>query len=156
MALNDQSKIGLANRFVVTVVSQSKYDLGSWQKCEGLDVTWDVPDYRVGDHGNMRWFFPANTKYKTVKLIRAITKEDGAKVRDWLNTNSWKQESTRGIIKIELMDSSGEPIMDWELRNALPKAWSINNMDAGASQVSVETLEFEHEGFLSDDMMLKK
>ena len=140
---------------MVTVVSQSKYDLGSWQKCEGLDVTWDVPDYRVGDQGNMRWFFPANTKYKVVRLIRAATAEDSPKVREWLNTNSWKQDKTRGIIKIELMDSFGGKILDWELRNALPKAWSINNMDAGASLVSVETLEFEHEGFLSDDMMLK-
>ena len=154
MALNDQSKIGLANRFVVTVVEQQTYDLGSWQKCEGLDVTWDVPDFRAGDQGNMRWFFPANTKYKTVKLIRAATKDDSTKVRDWLNKNAWQQDQTRGLIHIQLMDSFAEMILDWELKNALPKAWSINNMDAGASQVAVETLEFEHEGFLDDERQL--
>ena len=154
MALNDQSKIGLANRFVVTVVEQQTYDLGSWQKCEGLDVTWDVPDFRAGDQGNMRWFFPANTKYKTVKLIRAATKDDSTKVRDWLNKNAWTQSQTRGLIHIQLMDSFAEMILDWELKNALPKAWSINNMDAGASQVAVETLEFEHEGFLDDERQL--
>jgi len=155
MPLNDQSKIGLANRFVVTVVEQQTYDLGSWQKCEGLDVTWDVPDFRAGDQGNMRWFFPANTKYKSVKLIRAATKDDSGKVRDWLNKNAWQQDQTRGIIKIQLMDSFAEEIIDWELKNALPKAWSINTMDAGASQVAVETLEIEHEGFLADERMLK-
>ena len=48
MPLNDQSKIGLANRFGV-VVDQGSFDLGSWQKCEGLDVTWYMPDYRAGD-----------------------------------------------------------------------------------------------------------
>jgi hypothetical protein len=29
-------------------------------------------------------------------------------------------------------------------------------MDAGASQVSIETLEFEHEGFLDDEKQLKQ
>src|ERR1700761_3202624 len=153
MALNDQSKIGLATRFGVVAVEQTTYALGSWQKCEGLDVTWDMPDFRAGDSGNMRWFFPANTKYKPVKLYRAAQKDDSAKVRDWLNNNAWTQNKTRGIVKITLYDSFAEDILEWELKNAIPKSWSINNMDAGASQVAVETLELEHEGFLQDERM---
>jgi phage tail-like protein len=154
MALNDQSKIGLANRFAVEAVDQKKWDLGSWQKCEGLDVTWDMPDYRAGDAGNMRWFFPANTKYKAIKLLRAATADDSQKVRDWLNANAWTQSQSRGIIKITLFDSFAEVILEWELKNALPKSWSINAMDAGASQVAIETLEIDHEGFLDDERKL--
>ncbi|MCW2594885.1 MAG: hypothetical protein JWR06_1354 [Jatrophihabitans sp.] len=153
MPLNDTTKIGLANRFHV-VVDQSSYDLGSWQKCEGLDVTWDVPDYRAGDAGNMRFFFPGNTKYKPIKLIRAATAEDSAKVRDWLNKNAWTQAATRGGITITLFDSFAEPILTWNLKNTLPKGWSINAMDAGASSVAIETLEIDHEGFLEDERML--
>lgn len=153
MALNDQSKIGLANRFTV-VVDQGSFNLGSWQKCEGLDVTWDMPDFRAGDSGNMRWFFPANTKYKPIKLYRGATKEDSPKVRDWLNKNAWTQTSTRGTITVTLHDSFGDPVLDWVLKNALPKAWNITNMDAGGSNVAVETLEIDHEGFLDDEKML--
>jgi phage tail-like protein len=153
MPLNDQSKIGLANRFGV-VVDQGSFNLGSWQKCEGLDVTWDMPDYRAGDDGNMRWFFPANTKYKPIKLIRAATAEDSQKVRDWLNKNAWTQDATRGGITVTLYDSFGEEILHWDLKSALPKAWSINAMDAGASQVAIETLEIDHQGFLEDEKML--
>lgn len=152
MPLNDQSMIGLANRFKVKVVEQSSYDLGSWQKCDGLDVTWDVPDFRAGDAGNSRWFFPANTKYSTIKLTRAATAEDTVKVKTWLDTNSFKQSATRGIITIELMSSEYSSIHIWELRAALPRKWSINSMDAGASQVAIETLEIDHEGFLADDV----
>jgi hypothetical protein len=58
-------------------------------------------------------------------------------------------------VTIQLMDSTGYGVViEWELRNAQPKKWSINNMDAGASQVSVETLEFEHEGFLADETVI--
>jgi phage tail-like protein len=153
MALNDQSQIGLANRFHVKV-DQGSYDLGSWQKCEGLDVTWEMPEFRAGDQGNMRWFFPANTKYKTIKLIRAATKDESSKVREWLNKNAWTQGATRGGITITLYDSFAAEILHWDLKNALPKAWNISNMDAGASQVAIETLEFDHEGFLDDEKML--
>jgi phage tail-like protein len=148
--LNDTTNVGLANRFLVTIVP-GDYDLGSWQKCEGLDVTWDMPDYRAGDGGNQRWFFPANTKYTAVKLLRAAC-DDSMKVRDWLNKNSFTFSKSRCQVKIQLFDSTGKiPVVEWDLRNAQPKKWSINSMDAGASQVSIETLEFEHEGFLEDE-----
>ena len=75
-------------------------------------------------------------------------------MRDWLNKNAWTQDSTRGGITITLYDSFGEPILEWDLKNAVPKSWSINAMDAGASQVAIETLELEHQGFLEDEMML--
>jgi phage tail-like protein len=145
----DTAIIGLANRFVVTIIPQD-FSLGAWQKAEGLDVTWDMPDYRAGDGGNSRWFFPANTKYTSVKLLRAAC-DDSKKVRDWLNKNSFMFGDSRVNAKIALYDSTGATIViEWELRNAQPKKWSINNMDAGASQISIESLEFEHEGFLDD------
>lgn len=150
MALTDKSLIGLANRFKVTVIEQSSYDLGSWQKAEGLDVTWDVPEFRAGDAGNSRWFYPANTKYTPVKLMRAATAEESPKVKAWLDANSFTQSKSRGLVTIQLCDSMGIGFMTWELRQALPRKWGITNMDAGASQVSIETLEFDHEGFLDD------
>lgn len=150
MAFTDTTNVGLANRFKVVVHTPSTYDLGAWQKAEGLDVTWDMPDYRAGDVGNARWYFPANTKYKSVTLIRAVC-DDSKTVRKWLHDNSFTFSQSRAQVTITLYDPTGQtPILDWELVNAQPKKWSINNMDAGASAVSVETLEFEHEGFLDD------
>jgi phage tail-like protein len=148
--LNATTNIGLANRFAV-VIEPGNYSLGSWQKADGLDVTWDMPDYRAGDGGNQRWFFPGNTKYQSVKLIRAAC-DDSKLVRSWLNSNSFTFSKSRCEVTITLYDSSGKvDILDWTLHSAMPKKWSINSMDAGASQISVETLEFEHEGFLDDE-----
>src|SRR5438067_894902 len=100
--LNDQTKIGLANRFLVTV-DPGKFSLGSFQKAEGLDVTWDMPDYRAGDGGNQRWFFPANTKYQSVKLMRAVS-DDSKSVREWLDSNSFTFATARSLVTIELFD----------------------------------------------------
>jgi len=153
MALNDQSSVGLANRFHVKV-DTSPYDLGTWQKCEGLDVTWDIADFRSGDHANMRWYFPGNTKYKPIKLLRAANKKDSELVQQWLNTAAWTQTKARGTMAITLFDSFAAAILTWNLRAAMPKAWNISTMDAGASQVAIETLELDHEGFLEEDQRI--
>lgn len=153
MALNDQSKIGLGNRFNV-VVQPAGYNLGSWSKADGLDVGWEVPDYRMGDGWNTRLFAPANTKYTTVKLLRAADSHDSRKVKNWLNKNATKHD-VGADVTITLCDSNGDPVMDWTLRNIVVKKWSVSSMDAGSSTVAIETLELDHEGFLDDDWSLK-
>lgn len=150
MGLTDQSKIGVANRFVVTA-NPGEWDLGSWAKAEGLDVTWEMPDYRAGDAGNARWFFPANTKYSPVKLTRAATKEHSGTVKQFLTDNSFKH-ALDGWVTIKLHDSHSEEVLSWTLVKAKPKKWNITSFDAGASQVAIEVLEFDHEGFLEDDI----
>lgn len=149
MPLNDNSQIGLANRFRVKIIGGP--DLGSFQKAEGLDVTWEVADYRAGDAGNSRWFAPANTKYTAVKLSRAASSDDSPKVKKWLDNNSFNHKAGDEV-EITLEDSAKAPVMQWNLRNAMPKKWAITSMDAGASSIAIEQLEIEHEGFLDDDI----
>lgn len=150
MALNDQSMIGLGNRFVVEVIPGG-LSLGSWAKADGLDVTWEVPDYRMGDQWNSRLFAPASTKYSTVKLTRAAESTDSEKVRTWLNKNATQHEI--GIlVKIELQDSYRKRVIDWNLKNVVVKKWAITSFDAGQGSIAIETLELDHEGFLDDDM----
>lgn len=152
MALTDTSKIGLANRFLVTI-GKGDYDLGSWTKAEGLDVTWDVAEYRAGDGGNDRFYFPGNTKYTNIKLIRGVSEETD-KVRKWLSDTSFKMETYDGTIK--LLTAGGAKATEWNLRDVMPTKWSVSSFDAGASQVSMETLELAHRGFLEDLVDLER
>jgi phage tail-like protein len=151
MALTDTSSIGLSNRFVVSMSGKSDYDLGSWSKAEGLDVAWDIAEYRMGDGGNDRLYFPGNTKYTNVKLIRGVS-EETEKVKQWLNKNSWEMEVFVG--SITLFTTAAKKVTDWTLRDVMPAKWSISTFDAGASQVSMETLELVHRGFLDDERKL--
>lgn len=149
MPLSDTSQIGLANRFVVSMSGKQEYDLGSWSKAEGLDVTWDVAEYRMGDGGNDRLYFPGNTKYTNVKLSRAVSDEFKL-TKKWLDSTSWEWQAFEGFI--QLFTSGGKPVpkAEWSLRDVMPAKWAINSFDAGASQVAIETLELVHRGFLDD------
>jgi phage tail-like protein len=144
--LSDSSKLGLANRFTVKIDFAS-YDLGSWAQADGLDVKWDIAEYRAGDGGNVRWYFPGNTQYSTLRLTRAAC-EDSKTVKKWLSETSFTWKPYSG--KVVLHDSAGAPVMDWTLQHVMPVKWSITGFDAGASKVATETLELAHHGFLDD------
>jgi phage tail-like protein len=150
MPLKDQAMLGLGNRFKVSVTVPSPMELGSWAKAEGLDVTFDVCEYRAGDAWNHRWFFPGATKYSTVKLSRAVNKDDTGKVKTWLNDTATKH--VPGDIKVVLLDSQSAEVTDWLLRSAMPSKWAITGFDAGSSKLAIETLEIVHLGFLEDDV----
>ena len=148
MAIGDATMLAMANRFTVDI-SNGKYNLGSWSQVEGLDVKWDLAEYRAGDSGNERWYFPANTHYSVVHLTRAASAES-LQVRAWLDSTSFKWEPQ--IATVWLHDSSAAKVMSWELKQVMPVRWAITGFDAGASKVATETLELNHRGFLADEM----
>ncbi|MFI8106606.1 phage tail protein [Streptomyces sp. NPDC086023] len=148
MPLNDESTLALANRFSVTVDNGS-YDLGSWAQVQGLDVQWKMADYRAGDAGNDRWFFPGFTEYTPLKLTRAAC-QDSETVKKWLSSNSFGSKANGG--EITLMDPHNKKVISWTMRRIIPVKWSITSFEAGQSKVALETLELQHLGFLDDDM----
>jgi len=149
MPLAAETQLGMSMRFTVKI-DEKKYDLGSWSKVSGLDVTWDLVEYRAGDGPkNERWYFPGLTKYSTIKLERAVQDADTKSVRKWLEENSFKHKVTSG--KVELLDAKLAPVMDWTLRHVIPIKWSISPFDSSANKVALETLELAHMGFLENE-----
>jgi phage tail-like protein len=149
MPYTDADTFGMANRFKVVVVP-GDYDLGSWAKAEGLEVSFEMPEYRAGDAWNNRWMYPSFTKYPTVKLTRAAVKKDTPNVKKWLDDTATK--FAPGSIKVTLLDAKGTEVHAWECKHAIPQKWSISGgFDASASKVITETLEFNHVGFLDDE-----
>jgi phage tail-like protein len=146
-SMSEDVQLGLANRFVVEVTHG--VSLGSWAKAEGLDVTWEMPEYRSGEDWNHRWFFPGLTKYSNVKLSRSATKTDTENVKKWLEDTSKK--FTPAMLTVRLLDSHGDDVAKWECRHCVPLKWSIVPFDASTSKIAIETLEFSHTGFLDED-----
>jgi phage tail-like protein len=143
MAIKEEDHLGLALRFEVTI---DDYELGSWSKCTGLDVTFDICEYQEGNRPDYTWYFPGNTKYAHVTLTRACTKEGTKVVHDWLTAMATTPKFGSG--KITLKDAWTEAVWHWELRRVLPVSWKGPSFDAGGHAVATETLELVHEGFL--------
>ena len=145
MPIASTARLALSTRFLVSI---DKYELESFTQASGLEVSWDVCEYRAGDNDNERWISPGLTKYPNVKLSRAAEKDGSALVRTWLNSNSFKYEAQAATIS--LLDAEGTTVTEWTLRNIMPVKWSIAPFDASNSKVAIETLELAHTGFLDE------
>ncbi|WP_051942345.1 phage tail protein [Streptacidiphilus rugosus] len=140
--------LALANRFKV-VLDDGKIDLGYWSTAGGLDVSWELCQYRAGDTGNGRTYYPGFTKYSDIVLTRAACL-DSQKVRAWLSDKSIKNSIAKSTGEIYLANSEGQMVMSWKLMAVMPLKWAVDKFDASASKVAIETLTLTHEGFLDD------
>ncbi|RSS67424.1 phage tail protein [Streptomyces sp. WAC06614] len=148
MAFADTSTLALSNRFVVEL-DEGRINLGSWAQCQGLEVTWKMADYRAGDAGNDRWFYPGFTEYPNIKLTRAAC-QDSPKVQGWLSENSFGNKPGTQTGAIILYDPNNKEVIRWNLKSVSPVKWAIGGFEAGTSKVALETLELTHNGFLND------
>ena len=52
----------------------------------------------------------------------------------------------RHTISIVLRDDTGAEKIRWNVKNAWPSKWSGPSLDAGSSDVAIESIELVHEG----------
>ncbi len=149
-----------ASRFTLTV---DGHDLGSWQKVTGLDVTWDVVDYRSGAHDRtyasqliqttaMRgagappgMTLPSGSRLRNIQLMRPRSSDPHM----W----AWHQQVQQGQMSsarkngsITVYNAAGTPVAKYHLEAAWPSKLEIRGDPAGASGVLYEvvTLTCDH------------
>jgi phage tail-like protein len=152
MAFATDTQLGLTMRFRVVV---DEVDLGGWSSCTGLAVGFkNTP---VGEGANYEYLtiLPERVEYTPVTLRRAMSKQDSAKVQQWLAkvVAQWYGAASPAdygarTARITLYDAHRDEVASWSLRNVYPAAWLGPDLDASANGVAVETLQLVHEGFL--------
>ena len=99
----------------------------SCKEVSGLDVEFDVIEYRSGDMpGFTKVKMPGMRKSGDVTLKKAMFKDD-KKLWDWINTvkmNIIQRES----VTIALLDEAGSPVQSWKLTNACPKKYTVETL----------------------------
>jgi phage tail-like protein len=141
-----------ANRFKVVLDDTDIRDLGHWEKCTGLAVSFVPYDVKEGGINDYEVVLLKGVKYPPITLVRAVTPKDTPKVQQWLakQVRDHKGDNVTISVYDHHLGGSGSPVpvASWELRNARPKDWKCEALDAKGSKVLVETLVFIHEGFL--------
>jgi phage tail-like protein len=140
--MTERTNFGLSLCFKVTLDDQT--DLGSWTKCEGLSVEYEVQEVKEGGNNEYVHRFPGRAKYPNLKLTRPIDK-DTQKVADWLA--SVASDPKRSTAEIAVLDGGGETVASWRLQGIYPVRWSGPTLDTGTNAVALEVLELVHNGF---------
>lgn len=121
----------------------------SFKEVSGLDVEFDVIEYRAGDS-------PVFTKVKMPGLRKNgdITLKKGM-FKDDKNLRKWIEEVNMNLIErqpvtIALLDESGTEVHVWKLINAWPKKMTVEGFKAEGNSAAMETLVLAHEGIEKD------
>jgi phage tail-like protein len=158
-SLGSYPNYGMSMRFQVVVDDTPVKNLGFWQSCEGLKVDLKYkPIEQGGEYTTSSWL-PERITYSPVTLKRAISKANSTTLQTWLQgcISQWiTYPSTAGnntppftSVTITLLDYQLNQVMSWTLAQARPAAWQGPSLSADGKSVAIETLVFEHSGFLT-------
>jgi phage tail-like protein len=113
-----------------------------FQRVKGLQREVKHESYREGGVNEYEHKLFSQVSYPVVVLERGLARDDL-----W----QWAFDSAEGRIQrknvwIRLQTEAGEKAWAWQLDWALPVKWSCSDLDAGQSQVVMESLELAHHG----------
>jgi phage tail-like protein len=129
-----------------SVVIDHRVTLGSWTKCEGLTVEWEVQEYREGGLNDFVHRLPGRRKYQNIKLTRPVD-VGSREVAAWISKAAGP--AAGHTAQIAVLDGEGIPIAVWDVIDVWPTRWTGPNMDVNSKDVAFETLELAHNGFVS-------
>ncbi|MGH9266973.1 MAG: phage tail protein, partial [Acidimicrobiales bacterium] len=109
--VDEMTALGLSLRFDVMLEG---VDLGTWSKVEGLDIKFDLCEYREGGkENNFRYYAPGLPQYTNVKMTRSLTAMSAAMVGNWIRKTAKQHEKGTGVIT--MYDAWTKPVFAWEL-----------------------------------------
>lgn len=128
-----------AFRFLVEIDGTEQ---GGFQSVAGLARETTIEPYREGGRNDFEHQHVKLTTYPPLTLKKGLT--DTAL---W----DWHQDVIDGTIKrktisVVLLDDTGEEAWRWIIEGAFPAKWTGADLDAGASGIATEQVEFVHHG----------
>lgn len=117
----------------------------SFKEVSGLDMEYDVIEYRTGDSPEFTKIkMPGLRKSGDITLKKGIFSSD-TKFWKWINEVKLNTVKRRSIT-ISLLDESGKNAQTWKITNAWPKKITVEAFKADGNSVAMETLVLVHEG----------
>ncbi len=109
----------------------------------GLSLQTDVQDYAEGGLVGAVHRFPGQTRQTNLTLKRGLVDR---RIWDWYFQLTRGQMRFRSGSIVVLAPDGGHPAMEIQFYRAFPVKWSGPDLNAGQSQIAVETLELAHGG----------
>ncbi|MBE0480419.1 MAG: phage tail protein [Dehalococcoidia bacterium] len=112
-------------------------------EASGLEAEIEVMEYQEGGNNLFTHKLPGRVKFPKVTLKRGITVSND--LWEWFEEVTYRKIKRKNI-SIVLYDHKRIEVRRWNLTNAYPTKWSGSSHKAGENTISIETLEFAHEG----------
>ena len=115
-------------------------EVGFFMSCTGLELTFDVYEYREGGRNDIVHRLPGGLSYPNLVLSRGLTRENA--LLKWFYAT--QTEAERKEITLTLRGGPDE--RTWTFSEAFPVKWTGPQIDSQGSSIATETLEIAHAG----------
>ena len=116
---------------------------GGFSRVKGLIRETKIESRREGGVNDYEHKLVTQTSYGNLILERGLV---NPYLWSWHDDVVAGNTVTRRTLTIVLNDESDQEVWRWLVERAYPVKWSGTDLDAGATQVVVESVEFAHEG----------
>jgi phage tail-like protein len=123
----------------------------NFTEVSGLDIEVEVISYREG--GNATDGFqklPGLKKFSDLTLKRGIVKNDND-FFNWIHSANLGNIERRDVT-ISLLNAQLQPVAIWKAKNAFPAKYFGPVLNAGESNIAIETLVLTHEGITLEQL----
>jgi phage tail-like protein len=114
--------------------------IGHFNRCDGLELSFELYEYREGGMNDFVHHLPGGLRYPNLVLTRGLTNEQA--LLKWFWTTHTQAE--RKEILVTLGD--GTVSRSWTFNEAFPVRWTGPQIESNGSAVATESLEIAHSG----------
>jgi phage tail-like protein len=118
---------------------------GRFTEVSGLKGEVEEFEIKEGGLNSRTHKFPGRVSWGPITLKKGLG--DEVFFNEWfdnvVNNTSGK---VRKNIKILLLDREMNTVRTWDIAKAWPKSWEAPNLNAGSSELAIETLVLNHNG----------
>lgn len=116
-----------------------------FQSVSGLSAEMQTETIKEGGENRFEHEIPVRTKYPNLVLKRGVV-TDSSLIKWCLN--SFQNLDIRPVdLEIKLLNKEHEPLMTWAVKQAWPKKWAVEDLNAMESKILIESLELRYQYF---------
>jgi phage tail-like protein len=120
-------------------------DEARFQTVSGLSVEYDYESFKEGGENRFEHKLPVRTRYADLTLKRGMLMDSA--VISWFLAAFRDREFSPAEMNVILMNEAGDPLRTWNVVGAIPKKWSISDLNANENSVVVESMELTYRYF---------
>ena len=125
-------------------ISKEKNDV-RFQSVSGLSVEYDMEEYKEGGENRFTHKLPVRTKYADMVLKRGMLTD--STVIEWFLDAFRNREFVPANVNVILMNEKSEPLRTWKVAHAIPKKWTVSDLNANENALVIETMELSYRYF---------
>lgn len=125
-------------------ISKERNDV-RFQTVSGLTVEYDMEEYKEGGENRFTHKLPVRTKYADLVLKRGMLTDSS--VIKWCLDAFRDRVFNPADVNVILMNESGDPLRTWKIAHAIPRKWSVNDLNSSDNAVVIETMELSYRYF---------